>query len=114
MVDLVRRQGDDVLVRARELEGRRVVAERTPLLGAGILVRDITASRAPEGTDGGQPAQSGPERISLTPERRAKLIAFVENNRRMPAEAKERMLSQLQRDEVPARMVQRLEERMGS
>ena len=40
-VELVRRQGDDVLVRAPDLAGRSVVAARTPLLGAGIKVRPI-------------------------------------------------------------------------
>ncbi|MEL6701006.1 MAG: HlyD family efflux transporter periplasmic adaptor subunit, partial [Pseudomonadota bacterium] len=40
-VELVRRQGDDVLVRARGLAGQSIVAERSPLLGAGIKVRAI-------------------------------------------------------------------------
>ena len=38
-VALMRRQGDDVLVRADDLAGREVVAERSPLLGPGIKVR---------------------------------------------------------------------------
>ena len=40
-VEVLRRQGDDVIVRATDLHGREVVAERSPLLGAGILVRPI-------------------------------------------------------------------------
>ena len=42
-VTLMRRQGDDVLVRAPDLAGRAVVAERSPLLGPGIKVRSVRA-----------------------------------------------------------------------
>ena len=51
--------------------------------------------------------------VELTDERRAKLIAFVEGNQRMPTEAKERVLSQLAEPQVPARVVERIESRMG-
>jgi RND family efflux transporter MFP subunit len=44
-VTLLRRQGDRVLVRGDGLEGRRVVASRTPLLGAGIKVRPLEPAR---------------------------------------------------------------------
>jgi len=40
-VELVRRQGEDVLVRAPNLDGAQVVSERGPNLGAGILVRPV-------------------------------------------------------------------------
>ena len=99
------KQGDDVIVRARGLAGREVVAERSPLLGAGIKVRPLRP--------GGAKAPPEPETIALTDERRAKLVAFVEGNNRMPAEAKARVLGLLQKDEVPAAMVNRLESRMG-
>ena len=45
--------------------------------------------------------------------RRARLIAFVEASERMPPEAKERVLAQLRGAKVPARVVARLESRMG-
>ncbi|MEM1237765.1 MAG: HlyD family efflux transporter periplasmic adaptor subunit [Pseudomonadota bacterium] len=106
-VQLVRRQGDDVLVRARGLAGQQVVAERSPLLGAGIRVNPI----APEGAIAQMNA--APEMLQLEEERRAKLIAFIEGNQRMPAEAKERVLAQLREPEVPAAMVERIEGRMG-
>lgn len=108
-VELLRRQGDDVVVAAPALEGRRVVAERTPLLGAGVLVRDLSAQSAPQVASGTPAAET----ISLTPERRAALIAAVEGNPRMPQDAKERILSQLQQDQVPRQMVERIESRMG-
>lgn len=102
---LLRRQGDTVLVRAPALQGREVVAERTPLLGSGIAVRPIRPGAAPE--------PETEQLVVLDADRRARLIAFVEASERMPAQAKERMLAQLQRDRVPADMVARLESRMG-
>jgi hypothetical protein len=106
-VTLLRRQGDDVLVRARGLAGRQVVKERTPLLGAGIKVRPLAPAGAEAATD-------EPQTVALTAERRAKLVAFVEANKRMPADAKERILNALKEEQVPTQMVQRLEDRMGS
>lgn len=103
-VELVRRQGDDVLVRGVGLEGRDVVLGRTPLLGAGIRVRVLQDETT---------APSEPEMLDLTDERRAKLVAFVDGNKRMPAEAKARVLSQLQESKVPAKLVERIESRMG-
>ncbi|MGH1577753.1 efflux RND transporter periplasmic adaptor subunit [Planktotalea sp.] len=104
-VRLVRRQGDDVLVRGRDLRGRNVVSARTPLLGEGIKVKPLTAEGASEIEE--------PEMLELSAERKAKIRAFVEANKRIPDEAKARILSQLDKDKVPAKMVQRIEGRMG-
>ncbi|MEP3296614.1 MAG: HlyD family efflux transporter periplasmic adaptor subunit [Pseudoruegeria sp.] len=104
-VELLRRQGDVVLIRGREVYGREVVTERSPLLGSGIKIRPIRADSAaiPE----------APAMVSLTTERREKLVAFVEANNRMPAEVKQRILSQLEDKEIPLNVVERLESRMG-
>ncbi|MEL6204596.1 MAG: HlyD family efflux transporter periplasmic adaptor subunit [Pseudomonadota bacterium] len=116
---VLRRQADSVIVPAVDIEGRRVVSERTPLLGPGIKVRDLTAARdgreiagggAGPGTDSGAP---GDDRITLTPERRAALIAAVQGSTRMPQDAKDRLLSQLGEETVPAAMVARIESRTG-
>jgi hypothetical protein len=104
-VTLVRRQGDDVLVRSRDLQDAKIVAERSPLLGAGIKVRVLLAEGAPE--------PAAPAMITLDPERRAKLVSFIEANKRMPKQVKKRILSQLEKAEVPKEMVDRLEGRMG-
>lgn len=107
LVELLRRQGDDVLIRAGALNGREVVAERSPVLGAGIKVRAIRATE-------GAATATEPEMLTLTPERRAALVAFINTNSRMPADARERILKTLEGEgEVPARMVERLEARMG-
>jgi multidrug efflux pump subunit AcrA (membrane-fusion protein) len=103
-VTLVRRQGDDILVRAPELSGREVVEARSPLLGAGISVKPLRGDRS---------VPEAPAMLELTEERRAKLVAFIEGNQRMPAEAKARVLARLAEPQVPARMVERIEGRMG-
>ncbi|MEY8829425.1 efflux RND transporter periplasmic adaptor subunit [Sedimentitalea sp. XS_ASV28] len=103
-VELVRRQGDDVLVRAPALEGREVVVGRTPLLGAGIRVRPLR-----------EEARAEPEQamLELSEDHRARLVAVVRANDRMPAEAKARVLAQLSEARVPSRLVERIEARSG-
>ncbi|MFN4160147.1 MAG: efflux RND transporter periplasmic adaptor subunit [Gemmobacter sp.] len=107
-VTLLRRQDDRVILRAPGLSGREVVSERSPLLGAGIKVRPIRRDAAT-----GVAEQAAAEFIDLTPERRAELVALVERNTRMPAEARTRILAQLAQDRVPAQVVARLEARSG-
>jgi len=104
-VTVLRRQGDDILVRATDLEGREVVQARSPLLGSGIAVRPIR----------GQDARDVEEQVmlELSEERRARLVAFVQANTHMPAEAKARLLAQLEKPQVPQQMVERIESRMG-
>ncbi|WP_146346517.1 efflux RND transporter periplasmic adaptor subunit [Falsiphaeobacter marinintestinus] len=104
-VVLVRRQGDDVLLRGEGLAGREVVLGRTPLLGAGIRVRPLR--------DGPAATPAEPETTELSQERRDRLIAFVEANNKMPDEIKTRILTALGNDQVPKRLVDRLESRMG-
>ncbi|RUS60737.1 efflux transporter periplasmic adaptor subunit [Pseudorhodobacter sp. E13] len=120
-VTLLRRQGDAVILSADAIAGRELVQELSPLLGAGIKVKPVraadaattdTASAAPVASP--VAASTGqPDMVSLTPERRAALVAFVEGNDRMPAEAKSRLLAQLAKDQVPAGVIERLESRMG-
>ncbi|SFB00008.1 Biotin-lipoyl like [Poseidonocella pacifica] len=104
-VEVLRRQGDDVLIRARGLGGAQIVAERTPLLGAGIKVRVIGAPEPPE--------EEAVELLELSEDRRARLVAFIESNSRMPEDAKARVLAQLREPRVPAQVVSRIEDRMG-
>ncbi|MEL6958884.1 MAG: efflux RND transporter periplasmic adaptor subunit [Pseudomonadota bacterium] len=105
-VELLRRQGNDVIIRAPELYGKDIVAERSPLLGQGIRVQpvDPNAEMTPP---------EPPEMITLEDDRRALLIGFVEDSR-MPDAVKTRLIGQLEQDEVPADVVSDLEDRMGS
>ncbi|MEH6741287.1 MAG: HlyD family efflux transporter periplasmic adaptor subunit [Sulfitobacter sp.] len=102
-VEVLRRQGDHVLVRG-DIVGREVIETRSPLLGEGIAVKPLRK---------GVEAPKGPEMLELSEDRRAKLVAFVEGNQRMPQDAKARVLAQLAQAQVPARVVQRIESRMG-
>ncbi|MEP1941973.1 MAG: HlyD family efflux transporter periplasmic adaptor subunit [Sulfitobacter sp.] len=103
-VQILRQQGDDVLVRG-DIIGREVVEARSPLLGAGISVKPLRK--------GANPADTAEKMLELSEERRAKLVAFVEGNKRMPDEAKARVLGLLAAPQVPARTVARIESRMG-
>ncbi len=108
-VSLLRRQGDDVLVSAPpELAGREVVVARTPVLGEAIRVNPFRRD-----ADGRAEAEA-PSTIALDPERRARLIAFVEGNSFIPDDVRSRMIEQLNEPEVPAQVVARIEARMGS
>ena len=106
-VQVLRRQGNDVLVRSRDLAGLNIVAERTPLLGAGILVSPIGVAVTADDN-----AQE-PQEIELSDDRRQQLIAAVEENKRMPADVKARLLESLQKPKVPVAMIERLESRMN-
>ncbi|MGB3688390.1 MAG: HlyD family efflux transporter periplasmic adaptor subunit [Jannaschia helgolandensis] len=115
VVTLLRRQGDDVLV-SGDIAGREVVAERTAALGAGIRVRPLRPEAGTSDTDTSDVAQvrvETPTLMTLDPERRARLVAFVENNSRIPDPVKSRMLTQLADEQVPTEMVERLESRIG-
>lgn len=103
-VTLVRRQGDEVLLRGEGLEGREVVIGRTPLLGSGVRVRPLR-TEANAGEASGM--------VELTDERRAELVARVEASDRMPQDVKTRMLGQLEEAKVPASLVRSIETRAG-
>ncbi len=108
-VRVLRRQGETVIVDGAP-EGREVVLTRAPQLAPGVAAR-------PERGDGPETGAAGASALEamvrLSPERRAGLIAEVEANGRMPAEAKARILAALRADEVPQQMIDRLEARSG-
>lgn len=108
-VQILRRQGDDVLVRGQGLDGREIVTGRTPLLGAGIKVRPL---RAPS-DDSQQATFEEPAMLELSEDQRAKLVAMVEGNQRMPKDVKDRILNTLSQAQVPAQLVERLQARAG-
>lgn len=126
---ILRRQGDDLIVAANGVEGRYVV-ERLPQLGPGVQVRIAEprgeSSKVAAAGGGQRPAGAGPggsrqegggqedgESIELSQERRATLIDFLKQNRRMPEARKTRMLEILSQPSVPKRLVDQLESRMA-
>ncbi len=115
--EILRREGDDVIVAAAALAGREIVAERAPTLGAGIRVRPQRPP-APGEAAGVAPAPGAGEAgeegfVELTAERRAELRAMVERTETLSPEVKARVLAQLEEARVPARVVARIEGRMG-
>ena len=104
-VKLMRRQDNEVIVRSRDLSGKEVIAQRTPVLGAGIKVKPIRL--------GEENKVAEVEMLELTEERRAKLISAIESNGYIPKSAKERIIGQLTQPKVPADVVARIESRMG-
>jgi hypothetical protein len=100
---VLRRQGDDVIIEAAGLAGLEIVRETGPMLGAGILVRPLR-----QNSEGRLEAEE-PEMVTLDPERRARLIAQVEGNTRMPEQVRARLITQLSQDSVPAQTLERLE-----
>lgn len=106
-VELLRRQGNDVIIRATALEGREVVSERTPALGAGIRIRAVRDGE-------GIAPEPKAEMVTLDADRVALLRTFVESNKRMPEEARNRILAQLDTGSLPAETLARLEQRMGN
>lgn len=105
-VEVVRRQGDQVLVQVGGLAGREIVAARSPLLGAGIRVR-------PQRDEGTARVPAAPDLVTLDADRRAALIARVEQNTRMPEQVRTRILAQLEQETVPAQLIERLEQGGG-
>lgn len=103
-VQLVRRQGDEVLLRGPGLEGREVVVGRTPLLGTGVRVRPLRVEASVE---------AEPDMVELTDEQRARFVAQVEASDRMPKDVKAQVLGQLNEAKIPASLLRRLENRAG-
>jgi len=98
-VTLVRRQGNDVLVRAHAVAGREIVTGRSPALGPGLKVRRLGVDKD--------------DTVSLSPDRRARLRAQVEADTALPESERRRLLADLARPDVPARTVARIESRAG-
>ncbi|MFQ5623138.1 MAG: efflux RND transporter periplasmic adaptor subunit [Paracoccaceae bacterium] len=101
-VTVLRRQADSLVV-ADAPFGRKFVTQRTPQLGVGVRVRPVGRGGAIE----------EPEMVQLTEEKRARLMATVKASKRMPDEVKKRLLGQLEKPEIRADTLSRLESRMG-
>lgn len=128
-VDVVRRQGNTVLARAPHLTGARIVAARTPALGAGVRVTvpGDDGARADGGdtprADGGddtpradmRPVSADPDglTIPLGDDRRAALLRQIDLDPAIAPADRERMRAALQGDRVPAALVRRIEDGRG-
>ncbi len=94
-VTVLRRQGDDVIVDPGAAAGREVVAERSPLLGAGIRISPVRAGW-----------------VTLSAAQRDALKALVASAAMAEAEKAE-VLTQLEQNQVPQGLIDRLQPPAG-
>ena len=106
-VEILRKQGDEVIARGRGLRDRLIVANRSPTLGSGIKIKPVQSG------EGGIPEEKPPSMIEVSESERQELIKMVEANKFMPAGAKERVIKQLNNKMVPQATLDRLRSRMG-
>ena len=88
------------------------VVNHSPQLTPGLLVKPT----GPKPEQNNENDKTGPDEnglIALSPQRRSDLVAFVEGNNRMPEDVKKRLLENLKKDRVKAKMVERIESRMA-
>lgn len=109
-VEIVRRQGNSVLVQAGDVAGADIVADRTPALGAGLLV-EVTGRADPQPVSSGA-AQSG-VMLELSDARRAALLQRLDADPALSQADRDRMRAALQADRVPAALVRRIEDGRG-
>ena len=88
-----------------------IVADRSPLLGAGIRIGPIQSQ-----SSGSNPAQQleEPESAALSDVERTSLLELVQASKEMPDRAKKRIMNRLNQDRVPQEIVDRLRSQAGS
>ncbi len=104
-VEILRKSGNDLIVRADSIQGRKLVLARAPQLGEGIRVNP----RSPGG-----PAIEEKKMVKLDDARRDKILTMLRNNKRMPEAVRDRLIKQFEQDEVLEEVVERIEARMAS
>ncbi|MDR6263858.1 HlyD family efflux transporter periplasmic adaptor subunit [Roseobacter sp. N2S] len=110
-VEILRKQGDNLIVRADHLAGRQIVLARAPQLGTGIRVEPRSSGDVIAEQSAPPPPQN--DTIEITEDQRQRLIDFIQKNDRIPAERKLAMVQSLRQTRVPKTMVDRITQRMG-
>ena len=111
-VKLVRRQGDE-LVLTNVPEGVEYVIRRTPQLGADLRIDPIRKEDLNKAIDStGKIKKVEEEFIELDEEKRQFYIERIKKNKWMPDTAKDRILKTLEKEKVPKKLIDRLEQRM--
>ena len=109
-VTVLRRKKNNVIIDASNVDGKEIVTNRTPLLGAGIKIKPIR----PGATDVNNDEAPEPENIILDDERRQKMITFIDGNSYIPKSAKKKIIKALNEEKVPLKLINRIESRMGN
>ena len=111
-VKLVRRQGDELVLKNAP-EGVEYVIRRTPQLGADLRIDPIRKEDLNKAIDStGKIKKVEEEFIELDEEKRQFYIERIKKNKWMPDTAKDRILKTLEKEKVPKKLIDRLEQRM--
>ncbi|GLQ35905.1 MexX family efflux pump subunit [Amylibacter marinus] len=102
-VQLLRKQGDMILVSSSQLAGKNIVKVRGPQLGAGIRVEPRGALEIPP----------EPDVIILSEAEKQAFTKSISENTRMPAEMKANMLRAVAKGELPKARYDRLKRARG-
>jgi hypothetical protein len=104
-VAVLRKQGDNLIVRAGAIAGKRIVAQRAPQLGVGILI-------VPRDADAKVVLEDNAD-IKLSADQQAKMTAYVQTSQ-MPDAIKKRMLKRIETGSISKRMYDRISANMGT
>ena len=102
-VEILRKQGDDIVIRPAGIVGEKIVKRRIPQIGAGIKVdpRDDVA-----------PTLQVEEMVTLTDEEKEKFTAGI-TAAPIPDDRKKRILERIASGELPKSSYDRMKARMG-
>ncbi|MEM7240755.1 MAG: HlyD family efflux transporter periplasmic adaptor subunit [Pseudomonadota bacterium] len=102
-VEILRKQGDDIIIRPRGIAGEKIVKRRIPQIGAGIKVapRDDVA-----------PVLEQEEMVELTDEEKERFTAGI-SNAPIPEDRKKRILDRIASGKMPKSNYERMKSRMG-
>ena len=103
-VTILRKQGDNIIIQSDNLSGTTIVKQRTPQLGAGILIEPRF--------EGVVEVPTAPEVVVLTPEQQEKMLAHIKKGR-MPDGVKKRIMDKITSGTIPKSMYDRITEGMG-
>ena len=105
-VKILRKQGDDLIVRAEHIAGERIVKQRAPQLGDGILIEPRAENEKPV-------LEEAAKDVELTSEQQVKMTSFVSDSQ-MPDAVKQRMLKSIETGTISQKMFDRISDRMGA
>ena len=102
-VEVLRKQGDDIIIRPRGIVGEKIVKRRIPQIGAGIKV---------EPRDDVAPVLEQEEMVELTDEEKERFTAGI-TDAPIPEDRKKRILERIASGKMPKSNYERMKSRMG-
>jgi len=102
-VEILRKQGDDIIIRPQGIAGEKIVKRRIPQIGAGIKV---------EPREDIPPVLEQEEIVTLTDEEKELFAASI-SNAPIPEDRKKRILERIASGEMPKSNYERMKSRIG-